>query len=70
MADAEAARSLLAEGRYGEALAAIEAALNDDPSDPDLWNSKGVALRSMGRYGEASECFERSLEIEPRDKHS
>ena len=42
--------------------------LNQD--DPDLWNCKGVALRSLGRYEESMECFNKSLEIEPRDKHA
>jgi len=39
-------------------------------NDPDLWNLKGIALRSLGRYNEAVDCFNKSLEIDPRDKHS
>jgi tetratricopeptide (TPR) repeat protein len=57
-------------GRYEDALACFEQAILLSPEDPDLWNSKASALRSMGRYEEAIECFNRSLEIDPRDKHS
>jgi len=57
-------------GQYEDALACFEQAILLSPEDPDLWNSKASALRSMGRYEEAIECFNRSLEIDPRDKHS
>tara|TARA_Y100000310_G_scaffold68891_1_gene64211 strand:- start:161 stop:298 length:138 start_codon:yes stop_codon:yes gene_type:complete len=39
-------------------------------NDPDLWNLKGITLRSLGRYDEAVECFNKSLEIDPRDKNA
>jgi len=48
-------------------LVFFEQALLLDQSDPELWNNKGVALRSMGRYDEALECFNKSLELDPRD---
>ena len=57
-------------GNYDEALSFFEQSLIIDPKDPDLWNLKGTALRSMGRYEEAIESFNKSLEIEPRNKHS
>ena len=57
-------------GNYDEALSFFEQALLINPEDPDLWNMKGTALRSMGRYNEAIESFNKSLEIEPRNKHS
>ena len=63
-------RKLLEEGSFDDALAFFEQALLQNPSDPDLWNNKGVTLRSLGRYDEAIECFNKSLEIEPRDKDS
>ncbi|MGD8707561.1 MAG: tetratricopeptide repeat protein [Nitrosopumilaceae archaeon] len=56
--------------QYEDALACFEQAILLSPEDPDLWNSKASALRSMGRYEEAIECFNRSLEIDPRDKYS
>ena len=58
------------EGKYFEALGFFEQALLLNQEDPDLWNYKGVALRSLGRYEESMECFNKSLEIDPRDKHA
>jgi len=62
--------SLLEESKFEEALAFFEQALLLDQNDPNLWNNKGVVLRSMGRYEEAMVCFNKSLEIDPRDKYS
>ena len=61
---------LLEKGQYGDALGFFEQALLLNQNDPDLWNFKGVTLRSLGRYEEAMECFNKSLTIDPRDKHS
>ncbi len=61
-------QSLMDDGKFDEALGFFEQALLLDQNDPDLWNYKGVALRSLGRYEESMECFNKSLEIEPRDK--
>ena len=59
---------LMHDQKYDEALGFFEQALFLNQNDPDLWNHKGVALRSLGRYEESMECFNKSLEIEPRDK--
>jgi len=61
-------KELLDKGNFEEALSFFEQALLLNQNDPELWNYKGVALRSMGRYDEALECFNRSLEIDPRIK--
>ena len=58
----------LEEGKFEEALGFFDQALLLNQSDPELWNHKGVTLRSMGRYDEAIECFNKSLELDPRDK--
>jgi len=63
----EQGNSLLNEGKFEEALGFFEQALLLDQKNPELWNYKGVALRSIGRYDEAIECFNKSLEIDPRD---
>ena len=63
-------RRCLEDGRFDDALGLFEQALILDARDPDLWNYKGAALRSLGRYEESIECFNRSLEIEPRDRHA
>jgi Flp pilus assembly protein TadD len=64
----EQGNSLLNEGKFEEALGFFEQALLLDQKNPELWNYKGVALRSIGRYNDAIECFNKSLEIDPRDK--
>ncbi len=62
--------SLMDDGKYDDALGCFEQALLLNQDDPDLWNNKGVVLRSLGRYEESMECFNKSLEIEPRDKYA
>ncbi len=63
-------KSYLDEHKFEDALGFFEQALLLNQNDPDLWNYKGVALRSLGRYEEAMDCFNKSLTIDPRDKHS
>ena len=60
----------LEDGQYDDALNLFQKAILLNRSDPDLWNLKGVTLRSLGRYNEAIECFNKSLEIDPRDKNA
>ena len=60
----------LREGNFESALSFFEQALLLKPDDPDLWNQKGIALRSLGRYDEASECYDKSLRLDPRDRAS
>ena len=66
----ESGKKDLDDGNYNEALSFFDQALSLEPNNPDFWNLKGIALRSLGRYDEASECYNKSLEIEPRDKES
>jgi len=61
-------KTLLEENKFEEALGFFEQALLLNQKDPELWNYKGVALRSIGRYDESLECFNKSLELDPRDK--
>ena len=57
-------------GDFETALDFFEQALLLKPDDPDLWNHKGIVLRSLGRYDEASVCYNKSLELDPRDRAS
>jgi len=63
-------RFFMDDGKFDEALGFFEQALLLNQNDPDLWNYKGVALRSLGRYEESMECFNKSLEIDPRDNQA
>jgi len=63
-------QSLMDEGKFDDALGFFEQALLLNQDNPDLWNYKGIALRSLGRYDESVECFNKSLEIEPRDRNA
>ncbi len=63
-------KSQLENGDFNDALSSFEQAILLDQKNPDLWNLKGTALRSLGRYNEAIDCFNKSLEIDPRDKNS
>ncbi len=63
-------KSQLDKGQFDDALSSFEQAILLDQNNPDLWNMKGIVLRSLGRYDEAIECFNKSLEIDPRDKNS
>lgn len=66
----EKGKMLLDDCNFEDALGFFEQALLLNQTDPDLWNYKGISLRSLGRYEEAMECFNKSLEIDPRDRHS
>ena len=66
----QAGKKNLDNENYEDALSFFDQALELEPNNPDIWNMKGVALRSLGRYDEASECYNRSLELDPRDKES
>ena len=63
-------KSFLESGNFDEALSFFEQAVLLDPKNPDLWNYKGTALRSLGRYGESMDCFNNSLKLDPRDMNS
>ena len=60
----------LQKGDFENALSFYEQALLLKPDDPDLWNNKGIVLRSLGRYNEASDCYNKSLQLDPRDRAS
>jgi len=66
----EMGKKQLEDGQYDDALNLFQKAILLNRNDPDLWNLKGIALRSLGRYNEAIECFNKSLEIDPRDKNT
>ncbi len=59
--------SLAMLGKYHEAIACCDKALELNPRDAWVWSNKGVAFGSLGNPQEEIACFERALEIDPRD---
>ncbi len=59
-------RSLDNLGRYEEALACCNRALELSPRLPTAWMGKGIALNSLGRPHEAIECLDRALALDPQ----
>ena len=43
-------KKFLTEGKFADALDCFEQSLLSDPTNPNLLNLKGAALRSLGRY--------------------
>lgn len=56
----ERARKLSTEGKYSEALTALEQHIADHPKDPDAWYLKGEIYFKMGRRTEGFSAFARA----------
>lgn len=65
----ERARQHFAAGRNTEAIAALQAAYELDPS-PSLLYALGTAFTRLGRCTEAREAYERFLATGPRDRQA
>jgi len=59
--------TLYFEGKYDEAIACYDKAIEIDPDNPVVWNNKGLALNSLGKYKEAIACYDRVIEIDSKD---
>ncbi len=64
------ARELHDHGRYAEALAACERAIELDPKNTHAWNNKGWALDALGRYAEAQVACDRAIEFDAKNSHA
>jgi Flp pilus assembly protein TadD len=47
--------------KYDEAFKAFDEAIRLDPNDAEVWNYKGLALKSLGRTTEADAAFAKEL---------
>lgn len=52
-------------GRYEEAIACYDKALEIDPSLASAWSNKGNSLHNLGRYEQAVACHDKAVEIDP-----
>jgi tetratricopeptide (TPR) repeat protein len=57
----------MAQGKYDEAIKALDEAIGLDPNDASAWYDKGLALKDKGNYTEAIEYFEKALELDSKD---
>lgn len=52
-------------GRYDEAVAIYDAALDRTPAHVTAWNNRGNALLALCRYADAAESYSRALNLAP-----
>lgn len=55
----------LHQGRWDDALNALDRALKANEQNPYAWNLRGVALRESGKFTEARASYERALALDP-----
>ncbi len=55
------------QGKYDEAIQALDKAINIDPQDEAAWNEKSYALHEQGRYDEAIQALDKAIEINPQN---
>ena len=53
-------------GKYEEAIATYDKAIEIDPQYADAWNNKGSALGCLGKYEEAIAAYDKAIEIDPQ----
>jgi tetratricopeptide (TPR) repeat protein len=51
---------------FKEAVEKLEIMLKQDPENPELWCSLGVALIELKKYDEAVEKFEKAADLSPQ----
>ena len=57
--------TLAAAGKYGDAIALYDRAVEVHPECCEAWTNKAIALRALGRTRESLACIERALDIFP-----
>ena len=61
---------LQAERRYGEAQAAFQTALEQQPNNPSLLSDIGALLQKQGRHEEAIARYREALRLKPKHKNA
>ena len=60
-------KKLGGEGKYEEAIASYDKAIEIDPKYTKAWINKGNALRKLGRHEDAIVCYDRAIELDPKN---
>jgi tetratricopeptide (TPR) repeat protein len=55
----------LRQGRYKEAIAFLQQAVEKNPHFAEAWNNLGFALFKKGKHQEAKKAFEKAVELDP-----
>ena len=63
-------KSLIAQGRFQEAIPVLEAAIALQPEAAIAWLNLGRAFLQLDRTSDAELCFRRALEFDPRNLHA
>jgi predicted O-linked N-acetylglucosamine transferase (SPINDLY family) len=58
--------AITAQYRHREALAFLERAVRDDPSDPQFWENLGLCQMQLGQLTDAEASLRQALAIDPR----
>ena len=54
------------QGRFVEAVTALQRAMVQRPNDPLIFNTLGQVLRLTGRYEDATQAFQHALKLDSR----
>jgi len=57
-------------GKYEEAIASYDKAIEIKSEFVDVWNGKGDALQKLERYDDAIVCYDKAIEIDPKNVES
>ena len=61
----EQGKALYFEGRYDEAIASHDKAIQIESDNPRAWFSKGAVLTKLQQYQDAIACYDRATQIKP-----
>ena len=64
----EGLRLYYREGKYDEAIALFDKAIEIDPSHAAAWHDRGLCLRELGKDAEALRSFNRATDLAPDDE--
>ena len=60
-------KGLYGAGKYEEAVASYDKAIEIKPGYADAWEDKAFALRKLERYDDAIVCYDKAIKIDPKD---